>query len=100
MSFTSATDVHNSMLVSLQCAAALILTLVAATLLKAYGVLEDRGVDCEPNAGYCWETFGQDSRCFFSFFMGALLCHLLDAEGRRSGRGIASALRGPCASLI
>merc|ERR1712194_217945 len=79
MSFTSATDVHDSMLVSLQCEAALIMTLLVATLLKAYGVLDDRGVYCEPNAGYCWETFGQDFRCLLSFFLGALACHLLDA---------------------
>jgi hypothetical protein len=100
MSFTSATDMYNSMLVLLQCSAALMLTLVAATFLKSYGIIEDRGVASEPSADcYSQEAAGQDLRCLFSLFMGLLFCHFLDAEGRPRGGGIAGALRGLCAAL-
>jgi len=89
------------MLVLLQCSAALMLTLMVATLLRAYGVLEDRAVASEPSAGYCsQEVAGQDLRCICSLLMGLLACHLLDAWERPGGRGVASALRVPCAALI
>ena len=41
MAYDSTAQLHNSILVAMQCAAALMLTLIAATALKACGVLED-----------------------------------------------------------
>jgi hypothetical protein len=100
MAYDSTAQLHNSILVAMQCAAALMLTLIAATALKACGVLEDRSSGIEAGGQYCWEAFGQDLRCVVSFSVGAILCHYMDTEGRRSDSGISSAKQGLYAALI